>query len=75
MTRIHFLSLHPGDCFRYHAHGPLYRRAEDLGDKEDRRAKVERFEAGRWIPAGLQEYHGCMVIPADDQDQDQEARI
>ena len=67
MSRGHFLTLHPGDCFRYAQDGPLYRRARDAGKKGEERASVERWDGSAWVAAGIQEYQGCMVIPADDE--------
>jgi hypothetical protein len=68
--RIHFLTLHPGDCFRYEADGPLYRRGLNLGKKGEERATVERWVGSAWVPAGTQDYQGCMVIPVDDENEE-----
>jgi hypothetical protein len=74
LSRLHFLTLHPGDRFRYEADGPLYRRGPDLGKKGEERATVERWNNQDWVPAGTQDYQGCMVLPVDEPEEKEAPR-
>jgi hypothetical protein len=70
-TRVHFLTLDPGDMFQYKYDGPVFRRGPDT---RDGRATVERALGRDWKAAGLQELYegeGCFVIPFDDDDQEE----
>jgi hypothetical protein len=59
---VHFLTLHPGDRFRYREGGPVFRRAPDGADG---RARVDCPDGRGRRPVAVQEFEGCFVIPAE----------